>query len=195
MYDDGAVLVSPNALRVPFRYPSGGTTRNMATWNTYIATNFYVVLQYSNFPADAPDGSRGYTTYNHGFWMKEGGHWLTNAPPPGLTYLGDFPSNGAANDAVTGNNQLAYFSRILHVSANYVAGGDVIYSYGWTVDAPVPHRLIEAEATDPESEVFGNSPANFYTLWRTYLLVGMAGHGSTRNRSGNVPSTKAGGNG
>ena len=155
MYEDGAVLVSPNALRVPFRYPSGGTTRNMATWNTYTAENFYVVLQYSNFPADAPDGARGYTTYNHGFWMKEGGHWLTNAPPPGLTYLGDFPSNGAANDAVTGNNQLAYFSRILHVSANYVAGGDVIYSYGWTVDAPVPHRLIEAEATDSDSEVFG----------------------------------------
>ena len=32
MYDDGAVLISPRTLRVPFRYPDGGTTRNMAFW-------------------------------------------------------------------------------------------------------------------------------------------------------------------
>ena len=155
MYDDGAVLIAPRSLRVPFRYPDGGTTRNMASWFTYAPANFYTVLQYSNFPTDAPDGSRGYTTYNHGFWIKESGHWLTAAPPPGTTYLGEFLSNGAANDAVSGNNQLAYFSRILHVSSSYVIGGDATYRYGWTADAPVPHRLIETEATDPDSETFG----------------------------------------
>ena len=174
MYDDGAVLVSPRTLRVPFRYPDGGTTRNMAFWATYAPANFYTVLQYSNFPTDAPDGSRGYTTYNHGFWMKEAGFWQTNAPPPGTTYLGDFLSNGAANDAVTGNNQLAYFSRILHVSSNYVAGGDTTYAYGWTADAPAPHRLIESEATDPESEVFGELSGE---LLRALADVSFSGHG------------------
>ena len=127
----------------------------MAFWGSYAPANFYTVLQYSNFPLDAPDGSRGYTTYNHGFWMKENGQWLTNAPPPGTTYLGEFTSNGLANDAVSGNNQLAYFSRILHVSSNYVAGGDATYALGWTADAPVPHRLIESEAKDQDLDVFG----------------------------------------
>ena len=177
MYDDGAVLVSPRTLRVPFRYPDGGTTRNMATWNTYAPANFYTVLQYSDFPIDAPNGARGYTTYNHGFWMKEAGFWQTNAPPPGTTYLGDFLSNGDANDAVTGNNQLAYFSRILHVSSNYVAGGDVTYAYGWTADAPAPHRLIETEITDPDSEVFGEVSGEILRA----LVYTFEGHGRPLN--------------
>ena len=106
--------------------------------------------------------------------MKEGGYWLTNAPPPGHTYLGEFPSNGAANDAVSGNNQLAYFSRVLHVSSNYVAGGDATYAYGWTADAPVPHRLIESEAADPDSEVFGELSGE---LLRALADVSFSGHG------------------
>ena len=177
MYDDGAVLVSPRTLRVPFRYPDGGTTRNMATWNTYAPANFYTVLQYSDFPLDAPNGARGYTTYNHGFWMKEAGFWQTNAPPPGTTYLGDFLSNGAANDAVTGNNQLAYFSRILHVSSNYVAGGDVTYAYGWTADSPAPHRLIATEVVDPDSEVFGEVSGEILRA----LVYTFEGHGRPLN--------------
>ena len=151
MWTAGAVLIERSGVSQAERHT---TETPQGSWARYTATNFYEARDQYGFPANAPNLSRGFTTYHKEFWLKSAaGLWVPSSAPPGHRYLGDFNSENLATAAAIEDDDLAYFAGHVRVLSGFAAAGT--YVYGWAALVPLPHELSEDEAQGATSDVFG----------------------------------------
>ena len=154
IWEAGALLIEPTGLYTAERHVIS-TTRPTGQWNRYQAADFYESYNQFGFPATAPTGSRGYTRYQHQFWLKNpAGIWIVSSAPPGHRYIGVKDDADDALNSTVESGDLAFFDGHVRIVSNFTAAG-VTYAYEWENAVPAAYRLSEDDAADGTSDVFG----------------------------------------